>query len=627
MDKNTLIGFILIGAVLVGFSIYNRPSKEEIEKAQRYQDSIQAVAQQQKEDLLQAEAKKDSLVLTAQQSDSTSVFYNASQGTEEFYTLENSVLRVKLSNKGGQICEAVLKEYNDQQGQPLELFDQDDMSVTFALDGKNENIHTENLFFTPLNQTDSTLTMRLKTGGNGYIDFNYHLLKDAYVVNLTIQANGMANFFPSSQKSINMDWRQRFRHLEKGYSFEQRYTALTYKRTQDNDSKNLSETRDANKEVSDALDWIAFKGQFFSTVWIANQEFNNTSLVSKMEEKESNYMKSYTANMTAFFDPTGAQPTEMQIFMGPNHFKTLKATNELATSGKKLQLHKMVYLGWPIVRLINRWFTIPLFDWLSGWGLSMGLVLLLMTLIVKVLVYPATYKSFISSAKMRVLKPYIDQINAKYPKQEDALKKQQETMGLYSQYGVSPMGGCLPAIIQMPVYMALFFFVPNAIELRQQSFLWANDLSAYDDVLSWSTNLPLIGNHLSIFCILFSVSSLLSTVITTKMQDPMNQQQQMPAMKWMMYLMPIMFFFIFNDYSSGLNYYYFISSLITIIIMWVLRKTTDEKALLAKLEANKVKIQQERSAKGSRGGLMAKLEALQKEQERIEQERQKKLKK
>ena len=229
--------------------------------------------------------------------------------------------------------------------------------------------------------------------------------------------------------------------------------------------------------------------------------------------------------MTAFFDPTGAQPTEMQIFMGPNHFKTLKATNELATSGKKLQLHKMVYLGWPIVRLINRWFTIPLFDWLSGWGLSMGLVLLLMTLIVKVLVYPATYKSFISSAKMRVLKPYIDQINAKYPKQEDALKKQQETMGLYSQYGVSPMGGCLPAIIQMPVYMALFFFVPNAIELRQQSFLWANDLSAYDDVLSWSTNLPLIGNHLSIFCILFSVSSLLSTVITTKMQDPMNQQQ------------------------------------------------------------------------------------------------------
>ena len=325
--------------------------------------------------------------------------------------------------------------------------------------------------------------------------------------------------------------------------------------------------------------------------------------------------------MKTAFDPTGAQPSHFQFYFGPNHFKTLLATNDLSFKDKDQELEDLVYLGWPIIRLINRWFTINLFDWLSSWGLSMGIVILLMTLIVKILVLPTTWKSFISSAKMRALKPYVDKINAKYPKQEDALKKQQETMALYSQYGVSPMGGCLPMLIQTPVFMALFFFVPNAIELRQQSFLWASDLSAYDDLISWSTHIPLLGTHLSLFCLLFSITTVLNQIIMMKQQDT-GSNPQMKAMKWMMYVMPVMFFFIFNEYASGLSYYYFISGLIGIITMWIMRRMTDEKKLLAQLEANK-KAPSERKT----SGLMAKLEALQKEQERLQKERQERMNK
>ncbi|MGP1477215.1 MAG: membrane protein insertase YidC [Phocaeicola sp.] len=626
MDKNTLVGFVLIGTVLIGFSIYNRPSKEDLEQAHHYQDSIQAI-QKEQSNKVDVEVQKDSISYTQIVADSTSAFYSSLKGTEQEISLENNLIQLKLSNKGGTPQEAILKSYKDQNGQPLVVFDKKDIQMDFSIDGKNENILTNNLYFTPTNVTDSTVTMRLQINGGGTLDFNYKLLKDSYVLNFSIQANNMQNFFPSASKSINLNWHQKIRHQEKGYSFEQRYTALTYKRS-GHDSNKLSEGRDANKEIEDALDWIAFKGQFFSTIWIAHQDFNNTILNSKVLAENSGYMKEYNANMTTSFDPTGKEPTNMQMYIGPNRFNTLKATNKIcaAASPKSLELQDLVYLGWPIVRLINRYFTIPLFDWLSGWGLSMGIVLLLMTFIVKSIVYPATYKSYMSSAKMRALKPYMDKINEKYPNKDDALKKQQEMMSLYSQYGVSPMGGCLPMLVQMPVFMALFFFVPNAIELRQQSFLWASDLSAYDDVINWGTNLPIIGDHLSLFCVLFSASSLLNTYISMKMQDPMGQQQQMPAMKWMMYLMPLMFFFIFNTYSSGLNYYYFISGLISIITMVILRKTTDEKKLLAKLETNKVKIQADRTAKGSRGGMMAKLEALKKEQERIEAERQKTLK-
>ena len=616
MDKNTLVGFVLIGAVIVGFSIYNRPSQEEMARAQHYQDSVRAELQKQELEQKEQELNAEKTALTL---DSTSLFYQASQGTEQFTTLENELVQLTLSNKGGRICKAMLKEYKDQQQQPLVLFDGEDASLNIGLEGKNENIMSSQMYFETVNVTDSTVTMRLNAG-DGCLDFNYKLLPHSYMVNFTVEAKGLQNFFSPPAKSMSIDWKQRARQTEKGYTFEQRYTSLTYKPV-DDDFDYLSETKDEKESIPEVLDWVAFKNQYFSCVFMAEKSFENATLESKMEQKGSGYMKRYHADMTTAFDPTGAEPSRFQFYFGPNHFKTLLASNDLSINQNDPELEDLVYLGWPIIRLINRWFTINLFDWLSSWGLSMGIVLLLMTIIVKILVLPTTWKSFISSAKMRALKPYVDKINTKYPKQEDALKKQQETMALYSQYRVSPMGGCLPMLIQTPVFMALFFFVPNAIELRQQSFLWANDLSSYDDLISWSTSIPLLGNHLSIFCLLFSITTVLNQIVMMKQQD-MGNNPQMAAMKWMMYIMPVMFFFIFNEYASGLSYYYFISGLIGILTMWIMRRMTDEKKLLAQLEANK-----KEAKPGKTSGLMAKLEALQKEQERLQKERQERMNK
>lgn len=612
MDKNTLVGAILIGAVVIGFSIYSRPSQEEMERAQHYQDSIETVVQQQEEQMLKAKQAEAAQVL---QADSTSQFFAHTQGTEQFTTLENNVVQITLSNKGGRVSKAMLKEYNDQQKQPLVLFDGDDASLNIGFEGKNENILSSNLYFETTDVTDSTVTMRLNAANGGHLDFKYRLLPDSYMLDFTVQASGLQNFFSPAIKTMTIDWKQRARQMEKGYNFEQRYTSLTYKPVGDSFDY-LSETKDEQASITEPLDWVAFKNQYFSCVFMAEKNFENATLDSKMEEKSSGYMKNYHAGMQTAFDPTGTQPSHFQFYFGPNHFKTLLASNDLSFKDKDQELEDLVYLGWPIIRLINRWFTINLFDWLSGLGLSMGVVILLMTIIVKILVLPTTWKSFISSAKMRALKPYVDKINEKYPKQEDALKKQQETMSLYSQYGVSPMGGCLPMLIQTPVFMALFFFVPNAIELRQQSFLWASDLSSYDDLIHWSTSIPLLGNHLSLFCLLFSATTVINQIIMMKQQDT-GANPQMAAMKWMMYIMPVMFFFIFNEYASGLSYYYFISGLIGILTMWIMRRMTDEKKLLAQLEANK-KAPSERK----QSGLMAKLEALQKEQERLQKERE-----
>ena len=613
MDKNTLTGFLLMGVVIVGFGIWNRPSAEEMARAQERQDSIMAAQQKQEEETLKAKAEAEAAKTVVL--DSTSLFFQAAQGSEQFTTLENDKVKLLLSNKGGRVCQATLEDYNDQQKEPLVLFDGEDASLNLGFDGKNENILSNQMYFQAVDVTDSTVTMRLNAGtGNAHLDFIYKLLPESYMLDFTVQAVGMQNFFSPSTKSISIDWKQRARQMEKGYTFEQRYTSLTYKPSNDS-FDHLSETKDDMKSMPEALDWVAFKNQYFSCVFMAEKNFTEATLESKMEQQESGYMKNYSAEMKAAFDPTGAQPSHFQFYFGPNHFKTLLASNDLSFKDKDQELEDLVYLGWPIIRWINRWFTINLFDWLSGWGLSMGIVILLMTIIVKIIVIPTTWKSFISSAKMKALKPYVDQINAKYPKQEDALKKQQETMTLYRQYGVSPMGGCLPMLIQTPIFMALFFFVPNAIEFRQQSFLWATDLSAYDDLISWSTHIPLLGNHLSLFCLLFSITTIINQIIMMKQQDT-GANPQMAAMKWMMYIMPVMFFFIFNDYASGLSYYYFISGLIGIITMWVMRRMTDEKKLLAQLEANK-----KAPAQMKQNNMMAKLEALQKKAEQQQRER------
>ena len=615
MDKNTLIGFGLIGAVLVGFSILSRPNQEEIAQMKRYQDSI-AVVQQEAAKKAEMQAKLSATSEPSiQAADTSALFYNSMQGKESFTTIENAVVKLTFSNKGGRIYSATLKDYNGQNKEPLVLFNGNDASLNFTFYNKKEAIDTEDLFFTPVNVSDTTVTMRLVADSASYIDFNYALNNDSYLMNFTIQAVNMRNKLSSSINYVDIDWKQRARQIEKGFKFEERYSTLTYKFSGD-DTDELSGAKDVKESIPGRLDWIAFKNQFFSSVFIAEQDFEQSELTSVPQREGSGYLKNYSAKMNTFFDPSGKEPTNMLFYFGPNKYKTLTALDKDRIDGKDLELNQLVPLGWSFLRWINRWFTIPLFDWLSGWGWNMGIVLLIMTIIVKLIVFPFTYKSYLSSAKMRVLKPQIEIINKKYPKQEDAMKKQQETMALYSKYGVSPMGGCLPMILQMPIFFALFMFVPTAIELRQQSFLWASDLSTYDALITWNAHIPFIGKNLSLFCLLFSITNILNTMYTMKQQDT---GQSMPGMKIMMYAMPVMFIFILNDYASGLNYYYFISALISIIIMIVLKKTVSDEKILAQLEAN-----MKNPKKKKKSGFMARMEAMQKEQERLAKEREKK---
>ncbi len=612
MDKNTITGLVLIALLLVGFSFFSRPSEEQLAAQKRYYDSI-AVVQKQEEAL---KAKTAAALANEKEEttsvDSTSLFFDAMEGKESFTTIQNNLVEITFVNKGGRVYSAMLKDYNGQDGKPIVLFNGSEAEMNFNFYNKKETVQTRDYYFEVVNKTDSSITMRLAADKDSYIDFAYTLKPDSYLLGFTIQATGMAGKLASTDY-VDISWSQRARQLEKGYTYENRLAELMYKVVNDG-TDNLSAAKDDEKQIEGRVDWVAFKNQFFSSVFIANQDFDKVAVKSKMEKQGTGYIKDYSAEMNTFFDPTGKQATDMYFYFGPNHYKTLKALDK--GRDDKWELDNLVYLGWPLIRWINKYITINVFDWLSGWGLSMGLVLLLLTIMVKIAVYPATWKTYMSSAKMRVLKPKIDEINKKYPKQEDAMKKQQEVMSLYSQYGVSPMGGCLPMLLQFPILMALFMFVPSAIELRQQSFLWAPDLSTYDAFITFPFHIPFLGNHLSLFCLLMTVTNILNTKFTMQQQDT-GAQPQMAAMKWMMYLMPIMFLFVLNDYPSGLNYYYFISTLISVGTMIVLRKTTDEDKLLAILEAKKKDPKQMKKT-----GFAARLEAMQKQQEQMAKTRQ-----
>ncbi len=616
MDKNTITGLVLIGLLLIGFSYFSRPSEEQLAARQHYYDSIARVQQEAEALKIKTEAALADEQKSTAVNDSNALFFGALQGTPAIATLENNLVQVAFSTRGGCPQSVVIKDYMEQDRKtPITLFTEQNMSMNFNFYDKNGAIRTRDYYFRPVNQTDSTLTMRLAVDEQSYIDFIYTLKADSYLLDFKIQATSMADKLASTGY-VDIDWSQRARQLEKSFTYENRLAELTYKIKGD-DVENLSAAQNEEKTPEQTpLTWVAFKNQFFSSAFISDQGFHKATLRSKMEQEGSGYIKDYAAEMNTFFDPSGKQPTQMFLYLGPNHFKTLKALD--AGREEKWQIHRLVYLGWPIVRLINQYITVNIFDWLTGWGLSMGIVLLIMTIIVKIVIYPTTWKTYISSAKMRVLRPKVDEINQKYPKPEDAMKKQQEIMTMYNQYGVSPMGGCLPMLLQFPILMALFMFVPSAIELRQQSFLWADDLSTYDAIINFPFHIPFLGDHLSLFCLLMTVTTLLNTKYTMNMQDT-GAQPQMPMMKWMMYLMPIMLLFVLNSYPSGLNYYYFLSTLISVAVMILLRKTTDEQKLLAILEAKKKDPKQSKLT-----GFAARLEAINKMQQEQAQQRKKK---
>lgn len=613
MDKNTITGFILMALVVIGFSWYSQPSEEE-RRLMAQKDSIAAVERLNAEKAAIEQQQKAAEAKAEQAADSSSLFFSQRQGQEQEIVLQNNKVKVTLSTLGGTIQNAEIFGYKSRNHEgDVTLMTRKDAQMSFSLAGKQENIISSDLFFTPTEQTDSTVTMVAEQDGK-QLCISYQLLPNSYMVNMQLQAKGLSGFFAPNTKTLDINWVDRIMQQEKGYDFENRYSSLTYKR-KDKGTKKLSETSDETEDPEEALNWVAFRNQFFSAVLIAPQDFTDAHLSTTQEtEKKNGYLKTYEAEMKTFFDPSGNQPTKLQMYLGPNEFHTLKAHNKLSQTDKNPELEDIVYLGWFIFRYINRWLIMPLFHWLSSFGMNMGIVLLLLTIIVKLLVYPSNKKSYLSSAKMRVLKPQVDAISAKYPKQEDAMKKQQETMQFYSQYGVSPMGGCLPMLLQMPIWFALFTFVPSAIELRGERFLWADDLSAYDDVINWGKDLWLIGDHLSLFSVIYLVVGAISTWISMRMQQNQmssEQAQQMKMMRYMTYIMPVMFFFVFNNYSSGLCYYFVVSSIATILITWYLRLTTDDAKLLAKLEAYR---EQHKNDPKKVSNLAARLEALQKMQ-------------
>ena len=628
MNKDTIIGFILIALVLIGFSWWNQPSAEQIEAAKK-QDSIEAVMKEQAEKAQKEAARADSQVSnkTADTTavDTTALFHAALNGTSQQVVLKNDKLQLTLDTKGGVIRKAVIKNFKSIDGtDDVTLFDTEDQNLNFMLAGKQDNIVTADLFFTPSEQTDSTVTMTAKASNGGELALKYRLGKD-YLLSLSLETKGLANVFAPSYKEMEIEWTDHCRQQEKGYSFENRYTSIYYKEVSGSTDK-LSESGDNQEKTEEPTDWVAFRNQFFSVALIAKDNFAaGSELSNTMDSKGSGYLKYFDARMKTAFDPTGKTPSEFEMYIGPNDFRLIKDVEEQSAFGKDLDLEQLVDLGWWLLRWINRWFTLYVFDWLTGFGFNMGIVLILITILLKAITFPMVKKSYMSSAKMRVLKPKFEEATKQYDKPEDQMKKQQEMMSLYSKYGVSPLSGCLPMLIQMPIWLAMFFFVPNAIQLRGQSFLWMDDLSTYDPIVEWGTNIWGIGDHLSLTCILFCAAQLIYTWFSMQQQkDQMvgQQAEQMKMMQWMMYIMPLMFFFIFNDYSSGLNFYYFISLFMSAAIMWTLRKTTDDEKLLAILEAN---YQANKNNPKKQSGLAARLEAMQKQADAMrEQQRNRK---
>ncbi|WP_311435767.1 membrane protein insertase YidC [Hoylesella timonensis] len=622
MDKNTMTGLVLMGLLLIGFSWWSQPSAEEQAKKMQ-QDSIAAVTQHKAElAKQQAHAKEIADLKAKQKADTTALFHAALEGQAQEVVLKNEHLELSVNTKGGTVSKAIIKNFKDREDNPdVVLFDDKVQKLNFIMSTKEANIATQDLYFSPSAQTDSTLTLTADAGQGKSLVIQYRLGAD-YLLHMSMKVNGMNGLFAPNTKFMNVDWTDKCRQQEKGFTFENRYATLTYHKVKGGTKKLSEASEEIDKKIDDKIDWVAFKNQFFSAVMIAKHDFSEEALMTSVpQEKGSGYLKAYQAKMQTFFDPTGQKASEFEFYFGPNDFRLLNRIEKESSFNKDLELQRLVYLGWPLFRIINRWFTIYVFDWLSKW-FPMGVVLILITLLLKLITFPMVKKSYMSSAKMRVLKPKLEAATAQYNKPEDQMQKQQAMMAEYSKYGVSPLSGCLPMLIQMPIWIAMFNFVPNAIQLRGESFLWINDLSTYDPIIQWNKNIWLIGDHLSLTCILFCIANVLYSWMTMRQQrDQMvgQQAEQMKMMQWMMYLMPVMFFFMFNDYSAGLNFYYFVSLFFSAAIMWTLRKTTNDAKLLQILEA---RYEENKANPKKLSGLAARLQAMQEQQQEMQRKRE-----
>lgn len=628
MDRNTITGLILIFAIFIGFSLYNNSrlnkayeravieadlsySNGELEEARTgYYEALRlkpnqpdiieklndinqklGVSETVTPDSLRPESKPSGIISqpSVQIVDSTSlgVFSKALKGEDDFITLENSKIELRIALRGGRVYSARLKDYKTWDGKPLVLFSGD--STVFGFNfftTDNKPVQTNNLYFVPVSpersyvasSSSETVKLRLSVSDDRYIEYNYTLAPDKYMVEFDVLFKSMNGVIAANQNSLTLDWRMYLPQQEKGRQNEESYTTIKYKYFQDDVESIGLRSRKQVEEVDLAtkLSWVAFVDQFFSTVVLTEDSFTNGSVTSTKTPESERYVRYYTSELGIPFNAASSDTLNMKLYYGPNHINTLKKEG--------YDLDELVFLGKNIIHWINKYIIVPVFNWLEKYIGSYGIIILILTILIKIVLFPLTFKSYQSTAKMAVLKPKVEELGKKFPKKEDALKKQQATMELYKRAGVNPMGGCLPMLLQMPILFAMFRFFPVSIELRQEAFLWATDLSTYDSILNLPFTIPWYGNHVSLFTLLMTASTILTARMTSS--SPGSDQ---PGMKMMMYMMPIMFMFILNNFSAGLTYYYFLANMLTWLQNIISKRFINADLVLATLEENKKK--------------------------------------
>jgi len=604
MDKNTLIGLGLIALIVIGFGIYMRPSQEEQLANQRYQDSLFKVEMAKHTADSIAYMKRDSskTATVAIGKDTTTAisdsakkainiqqfgsFADAGAGTNEFVTLENDLVKLIISTKGGKVFSAQLKKYQTYDSLPLMLFQGD--STIFGLElptNENRVVKTNDLYFVPSSKEEyasgshpASISMRLNAGKDKYVEYIYTLDPNSYVAGFKLNTVGMNKIIPDNTSSFDMEWQMNLPRVEKNMVAERAATTMYFK-YMDDEVDWLSETKDDSKPLVTKVNWVAMKQQYFTSVLISESGFDRATVTTRTDKTSDKNVRNMTSVFTLPFNHIENQSYAMRFYFGPNHYQTLKKVKTI--DNRDLLLEKQIPLGWGIFGWVNRYFVIIFFNFLSGFNWNYGIIILIMTIVIKVLLLPLTFKSFKSQAKMKVLKPEVEELNAKF--KDEPLEKQKATMALYKKAGVNPMGGCIPMLLQMPILIAMFRFFPASIELRQQHFLWATDLSTYDSIYNFGFSVPMYGDHISLFTLLMTISTLLYTRMT------MQFTAQSSQMKWMSYLMPIVFLGVFNNYSAGLSYYYFLANMFTFGQQYLFKLFIDEKKIHLQIQENKKK--------------------------------------
>jgi YidC/Oxa1 family membrane protein insertase len=601
MDKNSVLGLVLIGAIMIGWMFWMSPSEDVLAKRKQQQDSLIAVqkAEEEKRDAAKHPVKavvsnipsgSDTIVLSdsariALEKQQYGELSGAMRGESKTITLENDVMKVFLSTKGGRVTSVQLKNYKKYGGTSLVLFDADSSHQSIKFNAYSKEFSTDSLFFTSntekltvTGKDSKQLVLRLNAGDNKYLEYVYTISGTEYLMHYTVNLVNLQDVIQSNKNYITLNWGMKTPPQEKNQQMEKMSSTVFFK-SSEGEVDELSSTESEKKPIETPLKWVAFKQQFFTTIIIADKFFGKPgdNLEVANTTDSSKYIRELGAQLTIPYSHNPTESFAMQVYFGPTHYQTLKQYD--------LGLEKQIPLGWGIFGWVNKIIVIPIFNALNSFNWNFGIIILVLTLIIKLLLFPIAYKTYLSSAKMKVLKPEVDELNAKFAK-DDPLKKQQAMMALYKKAGVNPMAGCIPMLLQLPILIALFRFFPASIELRQEKFLWAEDLSTYDSIMSLPFEIPFYGSHVSLFALLMTISTILYTYSNSQLMGTSNQ---MPGMKWMMYLMPVMFLGILNSSSAGLSYYYFLANMITFGQTYLMKLFVDEASLHRKIQENKLK--------------------------------------